>query len=64
MQIARKVRSRWECNIRVDPIKIGVNRRNWIDSAQESGYGIVERLVPEIKEFSCHVGLHECVNRH
>ena len=31
-------RSRWEDNIRMDLTKIGINRRNWVDSAQDMDY--------------------------
>ena len=31
-------RSRWEDNIRMDPKEIGVNTRNWVDSAQDRNY--------------------------
>ena len=31
-------RRRWEDNIRMDREEIGVNTRNWIDSAQDRGY--------------------------
>ena len=29
---------RWENNIRMNLKKIGINTRNWIDSAQDKGY--------------------------
>ena len=29
---------RWEDNIRVDLEEIGVNARNWVDSAQDNDY--------------------------
>ena len=31
-------RRRWEDNIRMDLKEIGVNTRNWVDSAQDRGY--------------------------
>ena len=31
-------RRRWEDNIRMDLNKIGINTRNWVDSAQDSDY--------------------------
>ena len=31
-------RCRWEDNIRMDPKEIGVNMRNWFDSAQDRVY--------------------------
>ena len=31
-------RRRWEDNIRMNLKEIGVNMRNWVDSAQEKGY--------------------------
>jgi hypothetical protein len=31
-------RRRWEENIRMDIREIGINMRNWSDSAQERGY--------------------------
>ena len=34
----RRSRRRCEDNIRIDLKKIGVNRRNWIDSDQDRGY--------------------------
>jgi hypothetical protein len=32
-----KCRRRWEDNIRIDFKEIGINTRNWIDSAQDYG---------------------------
>jgi len=29
---------RWEDNIRMDPKEIGINTRNWVDSAQDRDY--------------------------
>jgi hypothetical protein len=31
-------RSRWEDNIRIDLKEIGINTRNWVDSAQDRDY--------------------------
>ena len=31
-------RRRWEENIRMDLKKIGINTRNWVDSAQDRDY--------------------------
>ena len=31
-------RSRWEDNIRMDLEGVGINRRNWVDSAQDRDY--------------------------
>ena len=31
-------RRRWEDNVRMDLIEIGINTRNWIDSAQDRDY--------------------------
>ena len=31
-------RPRWEYNIRMDLKEIGINRRNWVDSAQDWDY--------------------------
>jgi hypothetical protein len=31
-------RCRWEDNIRIDLKEIGINMRNWIDSAQDKDY--------------------------
>ena len=31
-------RRRWEDNIRTDRKKIGINTRNWVDSAQDRDY--------------------------
>jgi hypothetical protein len=31
-------RCRWENNIRIDLKEIGINTRNWVDSAQDRGY--------------------------
>ena len=31
-------RSRWEDNIRMDLKEIGINSRNWVDSAQDRNY--------------------------
>ena len=31
-------RSRWEDNITMDVEEIGINTRNWVDSAQDRGY--------------------------
>ena len=31
-------RRRWEDNIRMDPKEIGINTRNWVDSAQDRDY--------------------------
>jgi hypothetical protein len=33
-------RRRWEGNIKMDPRQIGINTRNWIDSAQNRDYWI------------------------
>ena len=32
-------RCRWEDNIRMDLEEVGINTRNWADSAQDCGYG-------------------------
>ena len=34
----RKPRHRWEDNIRMDLKEIGMNKRNWVDSAQNRDY--------------------------
>ena len=34
----RRPRCRWEDNIRMDLKEIGVNTRNWVDSAQDREY--------------------------
>ena len=34
----RRPRHRWEGNIRMHLKGIGINTRNWIDSAQDRGY--------------------------
>jgi hypothetical protein len=34
----RRLRRRWEDNIRMDLKEIGINKRNWIDSAQNMNY--------------------------
>ena len=31
-------RSRWEDNIRMDLEEIGINKGNWVDSAQDRNY--------------------------
>ena len=31
-------RRKWEDNIRMDPKEIDINRRNWVDSAQDRDY--------------------------
>ena len=31
-------RRRWEDNIRMDLEEIGINKRNWVDSAQDRDY--------------------------
>ena len=31
-------RRRWEDNVRMDLRKIGINMRNWVDSAQDEDY--------------------------
>ena len=33
-----KPRHRWNDNIRMDLTEIGINTRNWVDSAQDRGY--------------------------
>ena len=33
-----RLRHRWEDNIRMDLKEIGINMRNWIDSAQDRDY--------------------------
>ena len=33
-----KPRRRWEYNIRMDVREIGINTRNWVDSAQDRNY--------------------------
>ena len=33
-----RTRRRWEDNIRMDLIEIGINISNWVDSAQDRGY--------------------------
>ena len=33
-----KPKRRWEYNIRIDFIEIGISRRNWIDLAQDRDY--------------------------
>jgi hypothetical protein len=34
----RRPRRRWENNIRMDLKEIGINTRNWVDSAQDRDY--------------------------
>ena len=34
----KKPRRRWEDNIRMDFKEIGINTRNWVDSAQDRDY--------------------------
>ena len=34
----RRPRRRWEDNIRMDLKEIGINTRNWVDSAQDTDY--------------------------
>ena len=34
----RRPRRRWKGNIRMDPKKIGINTRNWVDSDQNRYY--------------------------
>ena len=36
--IIERPRRRWEDNIRMDLIEIGINTRNWVDSAQVRDY--------------------------
>ena len=33
-----RTRRRWEDNIRMDLEEIGINARNWVDSAQDTDY--------------------------
>ena len=33
-----RLRHRWEDNIRMDHKDIGINTRNWVDSAQDTDY--------------------------
>ena len=33
-----RLRRRWEDNIKIDLKEIGINTRNWVDSAQDRGY--------------------------
>ena len=33
-----RLRHRWEDNIRMDLEEIGINARNWVDSAQDKNY--------------------------
>ena len=33
-----RLRPRWEDNIRMDLKEIGINSRNWVDSAQDRDY--------------------------
>ena len=33
-----KPRCRWEDNIRMNPIEIGINMRNWVDSTEDRDY--------------------------
>ena len=33
-----KPRRRWEDNVRMDLEEIGINARNWVDSAQDGNY--------------------------
>ena len=33
-----RLRRRWDCNIRMDVKEIGINTRNWVDSAQNRDY--------------------------
>ena len=33
-----RIRQRWEDNIRMDLKEIGINTRNWVDSAQDRDY--------------------------
>jgi hypothetical protein len=37
-RLLRMPRRRWEDNIRIDLKKIGINTRNWVDSAQDMDY--------------------------
>ena len=37
-EIFRKSRRRWDDNIRMDLKAIGINTRNWVDSAQDRDY--------------------------
>ena len=34
----RRPRRRWEDNIRIDLVDIGINAGNWVDSAQDRDY--------------------------
>ena len=34
----RRPRRRWEDNVRMDVKELGINTRNWVDSAQDSNY--------------------------
>ena len=34
----KRSRRRWEDNIRMDLEEIGINARNWVDSAQDRNY--------------------------
>ena len=33
-----RLKHRWEENIRMDLKEVGINRRNWVDSAQDRNY--------------------------
>jgi hypothetical protein len=37
-RLVGKPRRRWEDNIRMDLEEIGINARNWVDSAKERNY--------------------------
>ena len=39
-RLLERPRRRWEDNIRKDLKEIGINTRNWVDSAQYRGYWI------------------------
>ena len=46
-----RLRHRWEDNIRMDLKQVGVNMRNWIDSAQDRSYW---RALPSTKQQKPH----------
>ena len=33
-----RLERRWEDNIRLDPYRMAINKRNWVDSAQDRDY--------------------------
>ena len=46
-------RHRWEDNIRMDPKEIGINKRNWVDSAQDRDYWRALELQSSISHGVC-----------